>query len=134
LLKLNKLSEKHQNLEGKRNDKSLEIIEFLLKYQNTNKIPTQKELNKLLLNLGISELETNNSITKEVAFKLIDFYFNYLEENKQTHVEALDKVNEDFSSLSYVNFRNQIKAVNPNVKEAEIHKVYLEMQEKLKNL
>ncbi|NOR27812.1 MAG: hypothetical protein GQ540_04705 [Lutibacter sp.] len=116
------------------NEDSKEIIEFLLKYKDNNKTPTKKEFNKLLANLGIHEIVSNNGMTKEVAFKLIDFYFKYSEENQSTNSAGFDKENIFLNSLSYINFRNQIKVVNPYATDLEIQKVFIEMHEKLKNL
>ena len=116
------------------NEDSKEIIEFLLKYKDNNKTPTKKEFNKLLANLGIHEIVSNNGMTKEVAFKLIDFYFKYSKENQSTNSVDFDKENIFLNSLSYINFRNQIKAVNPYATDLEIQKVFIEMHEKLKNL
>jgi len=134
LLKSKKISEKHQYIGDRMIDRSPEIIEFLLKYKDNNKVPTQKELNKLLLNLDIKETESNKPISKEVAFKLIDFYFKYSEENQRTNVANFDKENNFLNSFSYINFRDQIKAVNPSATDLEIQKVFIEMHEKLKNL
>ncbi len=128
------LTKNHQDLTKIGNDGNKEIVEFLLKYKGNNNTPTQKELNKLLANLGIQEIIHNTSMTKEVAFKLIDFYFKYLEENPPANSADFDKENSFLNNLSYINFRNQIKAVNPNATDLEIQKVFMEMHEKLKNL
>jgi len=134
LIKSNQLTKYHQSLTKTGNGNSKEIIEFLLKYKGNNKRPTKKEFNKLLANLGIHEIVPNSGMTKEVAFKLIDFYFKYLEENQETNCADFGKENSFLNSLSYINFRNQIKAVNPKATDLEIQKVFIEMHKKLKNL
>jgi len=134
LLKSNKQSEKIQSIERKAIDKSPEIVEFILKYKGNDKTPTQKELNELGLNIGITEINSNKTISKEVVFKLIDFYFKYSEENNPLDLANFDNENRVFKSLSYVNFRKQIKGVNPNATDTEIQQIYVEMHEKLKNI
>jgi len=130
----NQSTNNHQNSIKNSNDDSKEIVEFLLKYKGNNKIPTKKELNKLLANLGIHEIIPNSGMTKEVAFKLIDFYFKYSEENQSTNSANFNKESNFLNSLSYINFKHQIKAVNTNATDLEIQKVFIEMHEKLKNL
>lgn len=118
----------------KNKQETSEIKQFLLKYKNNNKIPTEIEFTKLLLSMGIVEDFNNSATTKEVAFKLIDFYLNNIEELHLNSKKNLDEVKSVFNSDSYINFRKQIKAINPNANDADIQKVYVEMQEKLKNL
>ena len=134
LIKSNQFTKYDQSLIKTGNGNSKEIIEFLLKYKGNNKRPTKKEFNKLLANIGINDIVPNSGMTKEVAFKLIDFYFKYSEENQQINSADYDKGNNFLNSFSYINFRNQIKAVNPNATDLEIQKVFIEMHEKLKNL
>jgi hypothetical protein len=129
-----KLSKKNQYCNEEHIDKSPEIVEFLLKYKNTTNKPTQDELNTLFKYLGIEKMVSNKPISKEVVFKLIDFYFNYVNQNQPDYYTNSDDENSFTKNLSYINFRKQIKGVNPDVTDVEIQKVFIEMHHKLKNL
>lgn len=142
LTKLNHLAKNLVNLNPKNSKNSEEIIAFLLKYSDRYEYPTQNDINKVLTNLGVSENISRKDVTKEEVFSLIYFFIKNSERkptNNSVNLSASDTSEKDnvksiFKSISYTNFRDKIKAINPKVTDVEIQKLYLEMQEKLKNI
>lgn len=133
LKKLNHLAKSMVDLNPEDSNNSEEIITFLLKYSNRNENPTQSDFDKVLTNLGINETTSIKNITKEEVFSLIYFFINN-SERKSNNISGNEDVKSVFNNTSYLNFRDQIKAVNSKVTDIEIQKLYLEMQEKLKNI
>lgn len=133
LKKLNHLAKSMVDLNPEDSNNSEKIITFLLKYSDRNENPTQRDLDKVLTNLGINETTSIKNITKEEVFSLIYFFINN-SERKSNNISGNEDVKSVFNNTSYLNFRDQIKAVNSKVTDIEIQKLYLEMQEKLKNI
>jgi len=134
LTKLNHLAKSMVDLNPENSKNSEEIIAFLLKYSNQNETPSQLELDTILTNLGVSENISRKNITKEEVLSLIYFFINNSEIKTNKNTSISEEVKSQFKNTSYLNFRNQIKAVNSKVTDSEIQKLYLEMQEKLKNI
>ena len=120
MTRLNHLAKNLVELNPENTKKSEEIIAFLLKYSDRDENPSQNDIDKVLSNLGVSENISIKDVSKEEVLNLIYFFINNYEKEPTNN--------------SYTNFRNQIKAVNSKVTDVEIQKLYLEMQEKLKNI
>jgi hypothetical protein len=142
LILLNHLAKSMVNFNPENSKNTEEIITFLLKYSDRSENPTQNDIDKVLANLGVSKNVSRKDVAKEEVFSLIYFFIKNSERKITNNSVNLstngtpekEKVKSIFNTISYTSFRDKIKAVNPKVSDTEIQKLYVEMQEKLKNI
>lgn len=133
-------------------DEATPMIDFFLKYQDSTETPTQGDFNKLISIYGGKE--TENGMTKEEGFAIVDGYIKASEGKKEKQEkETIDETESGWSSkteeeeikekaedelpgqiksiiggMSYEDFKELMQMVKPNATEAQIKKEYQKMQ------
>lgn len=140
-------------------DEATPMIDFLLKYQDTSTTATQGDFNKLMSVYGVKE--TNEGLTKEQGFEILDSYIKASEGRtikkekeeidetegeefpKQSEEEELLEKAEDelpgkiksiLTGMSYEDFKELFKIAKPNASEAETRSEYKKIQNSAKGL